>query len=135
MNTISGTIVEIGDIQTWKRGFQTRHVVIDTGSSSQPNPIKIDCRDNDIRLLDEFKVNDMLEVLFNIQGRKWEGKYFTNIVAQNIRKMGEAIVAPKVVNAEITDDDIMGNSIVSNDDLPFSLFIPLIVTSLLQFLI
>ena len=88
--TLLGSIVEIGVTKVWeKSGFRTRHVVVDVGTSSSPNPIKVDCRDYDIDYLDGCQINDMIEVLYHLQGRKWEGKYFTNVVSNGLRKLGE----------------------------------------------
>ena len=107
-NTILGSIVEIGVTKTWeKSGFRTRHVVIDIGSSSKPNPIKVDCREYAIDYLDDCGINDMLEVLYEIQGRKWEGKYFINLISENVRKLGAE--TKKKVDPE--DEFLPGNSL------------------------
>jgi len=89
MNTFIGIVVEIGETKMWKSGFRTRHVVIDTGTSSSPNPIKVDCRDYDIEILDGCSINDVLEVTYHLQGRKYEGKFFTNVVSDSIRRVGQ----------------------------------------------
>ena len=111
MNTIMGVIVEIGETKFFKSRFRTRHVVIDIGSSSKPNPIKIDCRDYDIDYLDSCNVNEMLEVLYELQGRKWEEKYFINVVAQNIRKLGE-----ETIKQPIEEEMLRGNSLEEQDE-------------------
>jgi hypothetical protein len=85
-----GIIVAIGEVKTFKSGFKTRYVVIDNGSSSSPNPIKVDCRDTNVDIVGAMNVNDLIEVLYEVRGRKWEGKYFVNIEAQSIRKVGDA---------------------------------------------
>lgn len=121
-NTILGSIVEIGVTKTWeKSGFRTRHVVIDIGSSSKPNPVKIDCREYAIDYLDDCSINDMLEVLYEIQGRKWEGKYFINLISENVRKLGA-----ETKKKDQEDEFIPGNSLEEIDewnnkheDIPF----------------
>ena len=117
MFTLLGCIIEIGETKTYKSGFQTRSVVVDTGTSAKPNPIKIDCRDYDIQILNDCKINDMLEVLFNVEGRKYEGKFYTNIISQSIKQLGKT--EEPVIASEISDDDILVLSNNDMDDLPF----------------
>lgn len=95
-----GVIVAIGDIKTFKSGFRTRYVIVDNGSSSNPNPIKIDCRESAIDIIGQCNINDVIEVLYEIKGRKWEDKYFVNIQAESVRRIGEPTVPPVVINDE-----------------------------------
>ena len=108
-----GIIVAIGEVKTFKSGFRTRYVIVDNGSSSNPNPIKIDCRNNDIDTLNACNVNDVIEVLYEIKGRKWEDKYFVNIVAESLRKVGEVEKAPDI---DSYDYVIPGNSLEEQDE-------------------
>jgi hypothetical protein len=87
-------------VKTFKSGFKTRYVVIDNGSSSSPNPIKIDCRDNDIDTIGQCNINDVVEVLYEIKGRKWEDKYFVNIQAESVRRIGDPVAPPVVIKDE-----------------------------------
>jgi len=114
MNTLLGVIVEIGDIKVFKSGFKMRSVVVDIGTSSNPNPIKIDCKDYAIEVLNDCSINDMVEVLYDIKGRKYEGKFYVSIISESLRSLSES-EKPK---EEVFDDDRMipGNSLEEQDE-------------------
>ena len=118
MDKIVGCIIEIGATQTFKRGWQKRHIVVDAGTSAAPNTIKIDCVNDTVMILDMLSVNEMVEVEVRIEGRKWESKYFVNLICESIQRIGDPIPAPDLTK-EITDDELFKPEPMSDEDCPF----------------
>jgi len=94
--------------------------------------IKFQSTQDKCSLLDQFNVDDMVSVSFNLRGRKWERdgqvSYFTNLEAWRIQKVqnetnGSAIESPsqdRLTNQDApfpTQPPVDDDSGV--DDLPF----------------
>jgi len=104
MENIIGIIVDIEETKMFKSGFRTRGVIVDIGTSASPNPLKIDCRDYYIDYLDGCEINDMVEMTYHLQGRKYEGRYFVNVICDTINKLNDS---PKEKNNTFEETDFM----------------------------
>jgi single-strand DNA-binding protein len=77
--------------------------------------VKFQINQDKCNILDKFKEGQEVEVSFNLRGREWNGKYFTNLEAWKVFGVqGETAAAQKkeAVEAEVVGDD-------DNLDLPF----------------
>lgn len=79
----SGKLVKKMEIESKKPGFQTREFVIVT-QEQYPQYIKFQLVQDRCGVIDKFNENDELTVFFDLRGREWQGKYFTNLQAWKI---------------------------------------------------
>ena len=111
--TVKGTIIEIGDIQIFDSGAKKLTLVIDT-KEQYNNEYALDYFKSGeyVKYVDEFakynKIGDQVEVEFNVNSKKYNGKYYTNLSLWKITKIGAANPAPQ--NQSNVEDD---------GDLPF----------------
>ena len=117
---ISGRLAEKFETQKVSDRFQKREFVLEIKSSGTSgfefvDFIKFQSTQDKCSLLDQFNVDDMVKVSFNLRGRKWERdgqvSYFTNLEAWRIEKVqnesnGSAMEPP-------AQDDL------TNQDAPF----------------
>ncbi|MBU1014618.1 MAG: DUF3127 domain-containing protein [Bacteroidetes bacterium] len=118
---LSGKLIEKLETQQVTSTFRKREFVLEKKESASGREfieyIKFQLNQDRCELLDSCKLNDELNVSFNIKGRKWEkdGKvsYFLNLEAWKIDKvLGEnGQSAPPPSMADIPPE--------MDDDLPF----------------
>ncbi len=116
---IKGKLVKKYEIENKTNSFQTREFVIVT-EEQYPQYIKFQLVQDRCTAIDRFNENDLITVYFDLRGREWQGKYFTNLNAwkveahENVDKIaGESIVADKEGRDpfDISKEEL--------DDLPF----------------
>ena len=95
MFKFTGTIKVIQDTQKISDKFQKREFVVTDTTSMYPQDIMFQATQDKCNMLDQFQVNDSVEVSFNLRGREWtspqgEVKYFNTIEAWRIEKQGQS---------------------------------------------
>ena len=113
---ITGKIKQIGETQTFgANGFRKREFVITT-DDKYPQHIPLECVQDKVDLLNNFKVGQFIKVGVNIQGREWtnpqgEVKHFLSLQAWSINLLegGTPVDGGSDINS-FKD---------TNDDLPF----------------
>ena len=102
---INGRMAEKYETQKVSDRFQKREFVIEiksTGSTGYEfvDFIKFQSTQDKCALLDQFTVDDMVKVSFNLRGRKWEKddqiSYFTNLEAWRIEKIQSETDEPAI---------------------------------------
>ena len=130
MYKFQGKIKVINDTQEISEKFKKREFVVTDTSSMYPQDVMFQSVQDKCAILDEFSVEDEVEVSFNLRGREWTSpdgvvKYFNTLDAWRIEKMGQANSIPASgpsdmnLNTETTaaaDDD---SNTDKGDDLPF----------------
>ncbi len=125
---ISGKVVKIFDIESKTASFQAREFVIETVNDRYPQMIKFQLTQDRCSIVDNYKNGDEIKVYFDLRGREWNEKYFTNLNAWKIEAAQAptaAINNPPVSDASFpTEDPFAGvssqqNSAEDFDDLPF----------------
>ncbi len=66
--------------------FQAREFVIEIESGNYPQFIKFQLVQDKCNLLDDYKEGEIIRVFFDLRGREWQGKYFTNLNAWRLDK-------------------------------------------------
>ena len=84
MFELNGIIKLLGEKQTFQSGFEKREFVITT-QEQYPNNIKLECINDKIGLLDALKQGDKINVKFRIRGNEYQGKYYVNLNAFDIK--------------------------------------------------
>ncbi len=118
---INGRLAEKFETQKVSDRFQKREFVLEiksTGNSGYEfvDFIKFQSTQDKCSLLDQFNIDDLIKVAFNLRGRKWEKdgqvSYFTNLEAWRIEMAQNKTDDPTV--------EIPGKDTISNQDVPFS---------------
>ncbi len=123
---IVGKLHKKFDTENKTASFQAREFVIEADDGRYPQMVKFQLVQDKCDEIDKFNEGDNIRVHFNLRGREWQGKYFTNLNAWRI-ELGTA-AAPAAAPAAAapagdfpTLDDApatTGGSSVE-DDLPF----------------
>jgi len=87
-HTITGAIKLIFDTQTFASGFSKREFVVTT-EGEYPKHIKLEFLKDKCQILDSYKVDDEVEVCYNLNGSEYNGKYYVNLLAWKITHLGE----------------------------------------------
>jgi len=130
MFKFTGTIKVISDTQRISDKFQKREFVVTDTTSMYPQDILFQPTQDKCNLLDQFQINENVEVSFNLRGREWtspqgEVKYFNTIEAWRIEKQGQSqpmgmpSSGPSAMNMGSDPLPGVGTSTDDDDDLPF----------------
>ena len=81
--TLEGKIVRIFDAQQVSASFKKREFVIET-ADEYPQLVKFELVQDKCSLIDKYQLNQDVTVHFNVRGREWNEKFFTNLNAWRI---------------------------------------------------
>ncbi|MFT4729027.1 MAG: single-strand DNA-binding protein [Granulosicoccus sp.] len=84
-----GKVEKIFDSETKGASFQVRQFVIEVSDGQYPQMVAFQLVQDKCTLIDDYSEGDMIEVEFDLRGREWNGKYFTNLQAWRIGRVGE----------------------------------------------
>ncbi len=116
---ITGKLVKKMDIESKTSSFQTREFVIVT-QEQYPQYVKFQLVQDRCSVIDKFNENDEITVFFDLRGREWQGKYFTNLQAWKIEAGGaKSDFAGQDLVADKESSDPFDLPAESYDDLPF----------------
>lgn len=123
MYSITGVVKVIKDTEQVTDTFKKREFVITDNSSSYPQDILFQLTQDRTSLIDDVKVNDIINVSFNIRGREWtspqrEVRYFNSLDAWRVEKNQGAAPTPSNIPPASTES---AETLIdeSDDDLPF----------------
>jgi hypothetical protein len=105
--------------------FQAREFVIEV-DGTYPQFVKFQLVQDRCSLVDNYNEGDSIRVHFDLRGREWQGKYFTNLNAWRIEAGNAAAPAAPVATNDgsfptLDDAPSGGNNSTASaeDDLPF----------------
>lgn len=87
-----GTVRQIGEVQTFASGFTKRDIVVSDDDQRFPQELSFSFARDRARLLDSFAVGDRVKVSFDIRGREYNGRRYTDLSGWRIEK--EAAASP-----------------------------------------
>ena len=135
MFKLTGTVKLINETKQISEKFSLREFVISETSSMYPQDILFQATQDKCSLLDSVKVQDQIEVSFNLKGREWtsptgEVKHFNTLEAWRIEKAGQGSVIPpdgpspmslgsEPVASMSASNNASSESTEESDDLPF----------------
>jgi len=114
---------KVFDIQSKTDTFQTREFVLET-EGQYPQYVKFQLTQDRCGLIENYKEGDQVKVSFDLRGREWNEKYFTNLNAWKIEAAAAQAAAPPPAQSAdsgfptqepkvlATEDEVL-------DDLPF----------------
>lgn len=119
----TGKLHRIFDEQQIKDTFRKREFVVEKTDGQYPNFIKFELIQDRCSLLDAYNEGDEVTVSFDLRGREWQDKYFTNLHAWRIQGAGtgasQAAPAPAASAAFPSEEPPAFAEDKSKDDLPF----------------
>lgn len=83
----AGRIIKIGETEHKSEKFKVREFVIET-EGKYPQSIAFQLANDRTVLIDDYSEGDTITVSFNLRGREWQGRYFTNLDAWRISGEG-----------------------------------------------
>jgi len=130
---ITGTLHRLFPTEQKSGSFQAREFVLEVPDGNYPQLVKFQAVQDRCAMLDQFSEGEMIKVSFDLRGREWQGKYFTNLNAWRIEKgTGEAgaesTTTPSKQSSGGSDENFPSNPFpemkeppanTSFDDLPF----------------
>jgi single-strand DNA-binding protein len=124
---IEGTLHKIYEIESKSQSFQTREFVITT-EGTYPQYVKFQAVQDRVNIIEGHTEGSKIKVFFDLRGREWQGKFFTNLNAWKVEKVkGQENVPTPAANDGLppsgfapfesvtSDDNFQGGF----DDLPF----------------
>lgn len=120
---VEGKLHKKFDTESKTETFQARDFVIET-EGNYPQLVKFQLVQDRCALLDPFEEGQMIKVHFDLRGREWNDKYFTNLNAWRLEQAGQGqAAAPTATAPPATDDSFPSSddepSAEADDDLPF----------------
>ncbi|HLF63749.1 MAG TPA: DUF3127 domain-containing protein [Saprospiraceae bacterium] len=128
---IEGKLHMVFTTEQKSESFRTREFVIETMQGSYPQYIKFQLTQDRCDILDSYKTGQQIKVYFDLRGRQWQDKYFTNLQAWRIEVVGETQAAPMPGQREVAHSSNGGSAkspgaldnpeagVDDFDDLPF----------------
>lgn len=117
---MTGKLHKKYDTENKTDSFQAREFVVLMESGNYPQYIKFQLTQDRCAALDPFEEGKEIKVHFDLRGREWNGKYFTNLNAWRLEASSPAAAPASPAgedNAFPTADD--EPSVAADDDLPF----------------
>ncbi len=121
---LQGKILEIFETVQINDSFKKREFVVEYADNpNYPELIKFELTQDRCDLLNDFKVNDEVEVWFNIKGRKWtdpqgEDKYFNSLQAWKLQPNQSSEISEDP-SKDLKEPEWLSNNPEEEDDLPF----------------
>ncbi len=95
---IEGILVKKYDIENKTSSFQTREFVITT-EGTYPQFVKFQLTQDKCQIIDTCNEGDRIKVLFDLRGREWQGKYFTNLNAWKV-EMAKSVETGQMMSGD-----------------------------------
>lgn len=83
-----GAVRLLHDPQTFASGFTKREFVVET-DGKYPQLIKLECVKDRVADLEKVRVNDVVNVSFDIRGSEYKERHYVNLVAWKVEATGE----------------------------------------------
>lgn len=122
---VEGKLHKKFDTENKTSSFQAREFVIEVADGNYPQLVKFQLVQDRCTLIDPFEEGEPIKVHFDLRGREWSGKYFTNLNAWRLEKV---VVAAGAGNPQppLEEDgafpsavDEPSTTMEADDDLPF----------------
>lgn len=84
---ITGKLLKKFDTENKTGSFQAREFVLEVDGGNFPQMVKFQLVQDRCALIDPCSEGESIKVHFDLRGREWNGKYFTNLNAWRIEKV------------------------------------------------
>ncbi len=83
-----GRLHKVFDTEQKSASFQAREFVIEVEDGKFPQMVKFQLTQDKCTLIDDYSEGDQIVVDFDLRGREWNERYFTNLNAWRIARAG-----------------------------------------------
>lgn len=118
---VEGKLVKKFDTESKTQTFQAREFVIEVSSGNYPQMVKFQLVQDRCAIVDEYNEGEQMKVYFDLRGREWQGKYFTNLNAWRVERPTASATPPTAPAADSEFPSAGDEPAVEmgDDDLPF----------------
>ncbi len=121
---ITGTLVKKYEVETKGESFRVRDFVIKANDGGQyDNFVKFQTTQDRTSIVDDLNEGDEIKVHFDLRGRQWQDKYFTNLNAWRVEAVSSGGGSSPAPAASDAPGDFPAASdsptVEADDDLPF----------------
>ena len=120
---VEGKLHKVFDTEQKTESFRTREFVIETQQGQYAQYIKFQLTQDRCDAIDPYKEGQQIKVYFDLRGRQWQDKYFTNLQSWRVEAVGESQPAPMpgAMDEEFSSSQVDNSDSGANDfdDLPF----------------
>ena len=123
---IEGKLKVVNDIQTFDSGFSKREFVVEVEDGNYPQMIKFECVKDKTSLTDGFEIEDPVKVTFDIRGNEYKERFYVNLNAWKLEKLGGSSSTGGAASPEYGDEDAPAGTTdppddftEEEDDIPF----------------
>lgn len=117
---VDGKLHKIFPTEQKSEKFRAREFVIEVSDGKYPQMVKFQLTQDKCETIDDHREGEQITVHFDLRGREWNDKYFTNLNAWRIESVsedaGQSSAPPQ------TDADYPAMNAVKDefaDDIPF----------------
>lgn len=120
---IQGKLRKVFPAENKSGSFQAREFVIEVESGQYSQLIKFQLTQERCDLIDSYSEGEEIQVHFDLRGREWDGKYFTNLNAWRLNRPSSTeksdSAKPTAQDEVLSTSDNEETFAQSFDDLPF----------------
>lgn len=123
---IEGKLHKVFETEQKTESFRTREFVLQIEQGNYPQVIKFQLVQDRTDIIDGHAEGDQIKVYFDLRGREWNEKYFTNLSAWRIESAEQGSQAQTTgddfgigTHAEAHDSDSSDTRAEDFSDLPF----------------
>lgn len=116
---VEGKLHKKFDTEQKSGSFQTREFVLLDEKGQYLNYIKFQLVQDRVEILDNIPEGAVIKVYFDLRGREWQGKYFTNLQAWRIEAVGQETKTKTPAGDFPSSPPAFTEEGSSYDDLPF----------------
>ncbi len=119
---LEGKLHKVFPTESKTETFQAREFVVEITNGNYPQFVKFQLVQDRCNIMDNYQEGEQVKVYFDLRGREWNGKYFTNLNAWRVDKQ-EAASAPPPISQDQEDASFPSSgdepAMGADDDLPF----------------
>ncbi len=112
---IEGKLKIVDDIQSFASGFTKREFVVEVEDGNYPQMVKFECVKDKTTLTDGFEIDEAVKVTFDIRGNEYKERFYVNLNAWKLEKLGESS-SPAGGVPEYSDEDAPAATSDPTDD-------------------
>ena len=117
---VEGKLHKKFDTEQKSGTFQTREFVVIVEQGQFPQYIKLQLVQDRCEIIDQVDEGNDIKVYFDLRGREWQGKYFTNLQAWRVESAGsESKLRTPAGDFPAAPPSSHNDEGSSFDDLPF----------------
>lgn len=115
---VEGKLYKTYPTEQKTQSFQTREFAIEIMSGSYPQYIKFQLTQDKCGVIDEYKEGDMIKVYFDLRGREWQDKIFSNLNAWRIERVGQQTASSNAATSTLSEPPTYNEDTFSGIDEP-----------------